>query len=110
MTGKFASLVLLAATTAALAQDRAVLNEADVWKLYTTPQVSFMDAAGDRWWPFSGAVTFLHAIKRVRGMRVITPRWAQRAGSKQLAAVRQKQENQAAARVIPFRRKPLEEQ
>ncbi len=70
----------------------------------------FMDVAGDRWWPFSGAVTFLHAIKRVRGMRVITPRWAQRASSKRLAAVPQKQENQAAARVIPFRRKPLEEQ
>jgi SAM-dependent methyltransferase len=58
----------------------------------------FMDAAGDRWWPFSGAVTFLHAIKRVRGMRVITPRWTQRARSKQLAAVPQKQEDQLAAR------------
>jgi SAM-dependent methyltransferase len=58
----------------------------------------FMDAAGDRWWPISGAVTFLHAIKRVRGMRVITPRWAQRARSKQLAAVPQKQEDQLAAR------------
>jgi len=58
----------------------------------------FMESAGDRWWPFSGAVTFLHAIKRVRGMRVITPRWAQRTRSKQLAAVPQKQEDQLAAR------------
>jgi SAM-dependent methyltransferase len=58
----------------------------------------FMESAGDRWWPFSGAVTFLHAIKRVRGMRVITPRWTQRARSKQLAAVPQKQEDQLAAR------------
>jgi SAM-dependent methyltransferase len=58
----------------------------------------FMDPAGDRWWPFSGAVTFLHAIKRVRGMRIITPRWAQRAQSKHLAAVPQKQEDQLAAR------------
>ncbi len=70
----------------------------------------FMDAAGDRWWPFSGAVTFLHAIKRVRGMRVITPRWAQPARAKQLAAVPQKREDQVAARVIPFRRKPVGEQ
>jgi SAM-dependent methyltransferase len=58
----------------------------------------FMESAGDRWWPISGAVTFLHAIKRVRGMRIITPRWTQRARSKQLAAVPQKQEDQLAAR------------
>ena len=36
---------------------------------------SFMDAAGDRWWPFAGGVYFLQAVKRVRGMRVITPSW-----------------------------------
>ncbi len=59
---------------------------------------TFMESAGDRWWPFSGAVTFLHAIKRVRGMRVITPRWTQRARSKQLVSVQQKQEEQLAAR------------
>ncbi len=59
---------------------------------------SFMESAGDRWWPFSGAVTFLHAIKRVRGMRIITPRWEQRAPGKNLAAVPQKQEDQLAAR------------
>lgn len=59
---------------------------------------SFMESAGDRWWPFSGAVTFLHAVKRVRGMRVITPRWAQQARSKRLATVPQKQEDQIAAR------------
>jgi SAM-dependent methyltransferase len=70
----------------------------------------FMDAAGDRWWPISGAVTFLHAIKRVRGMRIITPQWAQRRTRKELVAVSHKQEEQVAARVIPLRRKPLEEQ
>ena len=58
----------------------------------------FMESAGDRWWPFSGAVTFLHAIKRVRGMRVITPRWPRTARSKHLATVPQKQEDQLAAR------------
>lgn len=35
----------------------------------------FMDSAGDRWWPFAGGVYFMQAVKRVRGMRVITPRW-----------------------------------
>jgi SAM-dependent methyltransferase len=59
---------------------------------------SFMEAAGDRWWPISGAVTFLHAIKRVRGMRVITPRWAQQARGKQLVTAPRKQEDQWAAR------------
>jgi len=36
---------------------------------------SFMDAAGDRWWPFAGGIYFMQAIKRVRGMRMITPSW-----------------------------------
>jgi SAM-dependent methyltransferase len=58
----------------------------------------FMESAGDRWWPFSGAITFLHAIKRVRGMRVITPRWKQPARSKPLAVVPQQREDQLAAR------------
>lgn len=35
----------------------------------------FMERAGDRWWPFAGGVYFLHAIKRVHGMRLITPKW-----------------------------------
>lgn len=36
---------------------------------------AFMEAAGDRWWAVSGGVYFLHAIKRVPGMRLIKPRW-----------------------------------
>lgn len=35
----------------------------------------FMEAAGDRWWAVSGGVYFVHAIKRVPGMRLIKPRW-----------------------------------
>lgn len=35
----------------------------------------FMDAAGDRWWPFAGGIYFVQAVKRVRGMRLIMPRW-----------------------------------
>lgn len=38
-------------------------------------RLSFLEAAGDRWWPFGGGVYFLHGIKRVHGMRVITPQW-----------------------------------
>ena len=35
----------------------------------------FMEAAGDRWWALGGGVYLLHAVKRVRAMRVIAPRW-----------------------------------
>jgi SAM-dependent methyltransferase len=36
---------------------------------------SFIEAAGDRWWAVSGGVYFVHAIKRVHGMRLIKPQW-----------------------------------
>ena len=35
----------------------------------------FMEAAGDRWWPISGAVYGLRAVKRVAGIRIIRPQW-----------------------------------
>ena len=48
----------------------------------------FMDAAGDRWWPFAGAVYLVQAIKRVHGMRLIMPVWRDRlARAKSLATL-----------------------
>lgn len=48
----------------------------------------FMEEAGDRWWAIGGGVYMLQAIKRVQGMRVITPAWADKAAAeKRLAAV-----------------------
>jgi SAM-dependent methyltransferase len=35
----------------------------------------WMDRAGPRWWPIFGAVYFLVAVKRVRGMRLTGPLW-----------------------------------
>ena len=32
---------------------------------------AWMDRAGDRWWPVFGAVYFVVAVKRVRGMRLV---------------------------------------
>jgi SAM-dependent methyltransferase len=32
---------------------------------------AWMDPVGDRWWPVLGAVYFVQAIKRVRGMRLV---------------------------------------
>jgi SAM-dependent methyltransferase len=43
---------------------------------------AFMDAAGDRWWPIAGGVYFLQAVKRVRGMRLIMPKWSDRLAPK----------------------------
>lgn len=36
---------------------------------------SFLEAAGDRWWALGGGVYLIHAVKRVHGMRLITPKW-----------------------------------
>jgi SAM-dependent methyltransferase len=35
----------------------------------------FMEKAGDRWWPYFGAVYMIQAIKRIKGMRLIGPAW-----------------------------------
>lgn len=51
----------------------------------------FMEGAGDRWWPFGGGVYFLQAVKKVRGVRLIMPKWSDRlAPAKRLAASAQK--------------------
>ena len=39
---------------------------------------SFMENAGHRWWPYLGAVYIVHAIKRIRGMRLIGPAWTRK--------------------------------
>ena len=38
----------------------------------------WMDRAGKRWWPIFGAVYFVVAVKRVRGMRLLGPAWRSR--------------------------------
>ncbi len=51
----------------------------------------FMDQAGTRWWPVLGAAYLLHGVKRVQGMRLITPHWRDRkATSKRLSPVAQR--------------------
>ena len=36
---------------------------------------SFLEHAGDRWWPVCGAVYMVSAVKRAAGMRLISPPW-----------------------------------
>ena len=60
-------------------------------------RLQWLEAAGDRWWPFLGGAYFLLATKRVRGLRTLHPRWqlAQQAGS--AAAVQFEGQAQTAA-------------
>ncbi|MEK9777100.1 MAG: SAM-dependent methyltransferase, partial [Quisquiliibacterium sp.] len=38
-------------------------------------RTSFIEGAGDRWWPICGAVYMLSAVKRVQGMRLVGRLW-----------------------------------
>ena len=52
---------------------------------------ALMEKAGARWWPILGGVYVVRAVKRVHGMRVITPAWRkERARRRALAAMPQK--------------------
>lgn len=58
----------------------------------------FLEFAGDRWWPIAGAVYLIQAVKRVQGMRLITPVWRERtARAKALAPVAQRIDNDHGA-------------
>lgn len=49
----------------------AVPSVTDAW----LARWSFMEKAGDRWWPVCGAVYVVSAVKRVAGVRVVGPSW-----------------------------------
>jgi SAM-dependent methyltransferase len=52
----------------------------------------FMEKAGERWWPICGSVYVVRAVKRVAGMRLVTPNWRdQRVPKKALAPVTQRE-------------------
>ena len=36
---------------------------------------AFMEKAGARWWPITGGIYVVRAVKRVQGMRLVTPDW-----------------------------------
>ena len=62
-----------------------VATELQRWRL--------LELAGNRWWPIAGATYIIRAIKRVHGMRLITPVWHRKAASaKALAPVAQRNE------------------
>jgi SAM-dependent methyltransferase len=61
-------------------------------------RLRFMEPAGDRWWAVGGAVYMLQAIKRVRGMRLLTPAWQEKAAREKVLVAAAKRQGTAAAR------------
>lgn len=53
----------------------------------TLQRMKALESAGDRWWPFAGGVYFLHAVKRVAGVRLLKPDWARTPRRRRSAAV-----------------------
>ena len=52
---------------------------------------AFMEKAGARWWPIAGGIYVVRAVKRVPGMRMVTPAWRQeRARRRGLAPIPQR--------------------
>ncbi len=42
---------------------------------------AFLEKAGNRWWPYVGALYIVQAIKRVKGMRLVGPAWQKKTAS-----------------------------
>ena len=52
---------------------------------------ALLEQAGARWWPHLGGVYVVRAVKRVHGMRLVTPAWRkERARRRALAAIPQR--------------------
>lgn len=60
---------------------------------------TFMEPAGDRWWPIFGAIYVVSAVKKVASMHLITPNWQrqkkQRHARQTVGATYQKSRNMA---------------
>jgi SAM-dependent methyltransferase len=63
----------------------------------------FMEPAGDRWWAVGGAVYMIQAIKRVRGMRLITPAWQEKNAREKGVVAAAKRESHDAAKTAHLR-------
>jgi SAM-dependent methyltransferase len=60
-----------------------------------------MEAAGDRWWPIAGGVYVVRAVKRVVGMRLVTPAWRRdKRQARAVATVVRRERSNSALRLI----------
>jgi SAM-dependent methyltransferase len=70
---------------------------------------AWMDAIGERSWPIFGALYFLVAVKRVRGMRLLEPAWkAQKATASAPVAIANQVRRPGTFSVSPSNRSPLD--
>ena len=60
----------------------------------------FMEPAGDRWWAVGGAVYMLQAIKRVRGMRLLTPAWQEQKDAREKALAAAKRHSVSHVKIV----------
>jgi SAM-dependent methyltransferase len=60
----------------------------------------FMEPAGDRWWAVGGAVYMLQAIKRVRGMRLLTPAWQEQKDAREKALAAAKRQSVSHLKIV----------
>lgn len=60
----------------------------------------FMEPAGDRWWAVGGAVYMLQAIKRVRGMRLLTPAWQEQKDAREKALAAAKRHSVSHLKIV----------
>ena len=49
--------------------------EVEIGRFGWLERIDWMDRAGARWWPIFGAAYFLVAVKRVRGVTLLSPTW-----------------------------------
>ncbi len=58
-------------------------------------QWRFLELAGNRWWPIAGATYMIQAVKRIHGMKLITPTWSDRtSGAKALSPATQRNKHE----------------
>ena len=50
-------------------------------------RLRFLESAGSRWWPHLGGVYVVRAVKRVHGMRLMTPAWRRERARRRAVAV-----------------------
>ena len=60
----------------------------------------FMEPAGDRWWAVGGAVYMLQGIKRVRGMRLLTPAWQEKKDAREKALAAAKRQSVSHLKLV----------
>jgi len=60
-----------------------------------------LELAGDRWWPIAGGVYVVRAVKRVVGMRLVTPAWRrEKRQARAVATVARRERSSPSLRLI----------